>query len=539
MRAGAAREAGSDASSSPAGTLSARRLLRASPPVLATGASALLFAASFPPLEIQPLAWIALVPFLVALRGVGTRGVLWLSLLWGLLAAYATGTWFVGSVAVYFDQPYLVGVGFFFFIVATMAGPYYMVFGAAYARLAGRFRVTLPLLGACAWVMIELGRGRLFTGSPFLIGNPWGLIGYSQVGIDPLLQIASVTGIYGVSFAIAAVNVGLAELWLALRGRGPRLREAFAGLLLGIIPAATVLVHGLVLLSGATENESERAVPVAIVQGFIDSGSRWRSDLYGANLELYLRLTLDAFDRGSPEIVFWPEAAMTFFADEEPLYRRAIGSVLRRGGVELVAGAPRNEPGPQGPLYFNSIFLFSERGEIQGRYDKQYPVPFTEYFPVPVESLRRRFGRERQLTAGGPARPLETRAGPAGVVTCNEGMLPEIVSRRVDEGAAYLVNPSNDTWVGDRGFSEMQFDVVLVRAIEQRRTLVRVSTSGPSAIVDPWGRVQARTEPLSRDVLSGAVRSRRDRSLYNRIGDTFAFLCTAVTVAAVFSVRRR
>jgi apolipoprotein N-acyltransferase len=352
------------------------------------------------------------------------------------------------------------------------------------------------------------------------------------------MQVASVTGIYGVSFAIAAVNAGLAEVWLALRGRGPLLREALVGLALGVLPAFAVLGHGLAALSAAVETESERAVPVALVQGKIDSGSRWHPELYGANLDLYLRLTLDTFERSSPEIVFWPEAAMTFFVDEEPLYRKSLGRVLRRGGVELVAGAPRYEKSPDGPLYYNSIFLFSEEGEIRGHYDKQYPVPFTEYFPLPVDSLRRRFGRERELTAGGPARPLATRAGPAGVVTCNEGMLPEVVSRRVDEGAAYLVNPSNDTWVGDRGFSEMQFDVVLVRAIEQRRYLVRVSTSGPSAIVDPWGRVQARTEPLSRDMLLGAIRPREERTIYNRIGDSFAVSCIAVTVVAVLFARR-
>ena len=101
------------------------------------------------------------------------------------------------------------------------------------------------------------------------------------------------------------------------------------------------------------------------------------------------------------------------------------------------------------------------------------------------------------------------------------------------------MNPSNDTWVGDRGFSEMLFEMALVRAIEQRRYLVRVSTAGPSAIVDPWGRVQARTPLFSRGVLAGAVRPRQERSIYNRIGDSFAFLCIAVTVVAVFSARRR
>jgi apolipoprotein N-acyltransferase len=513
-------------------------LVQTLPLILATAASALLFAASFPPLAIRPLAWIALAPFLVALRSVGLRGVLGLSLLWSLCASYAVGTWFVGSVADYFDQPYLVGVGLLLFTVAAMAGPYYMVFGSVYARLARRFSKALPLLAAAAWVTIELGRGRLFTDTPFLVGNPWGLIGYSQVGFDPLVQIASVTGIYGVSFVIFAVNAGLAELWLAVRGRGPLLREALVALLLGIVPAGVVLAHGLVALSRAAEAESGKAVPVALIQGNIDSGSRWRSDLYGVHLELYLRLTLDSFEGESPEIVFWPEAAMTFFVDEEPLYRKVIGSVLRKGGVELVAGAPRNEMGPDGPLYYNSTFLLSEDGEIQGRYDKQYPVPFTEYFPLRVDFLRRRFGRARELTAGGPAHPLETRAGPAGVFTCNEGMLPEVVSRRVDEGAAYLVNPSNDTWISDGGFSEMLFEASLVRSIEQRRYLVRVSTAGPSAIVDPWGRVQGRSRSQSREVLAGAVRPRQQRSIYNRLGDTFAFLCVAVTLVALFRARR-
>lgn len=516
-----------------------RRVLRAAPAILATGASALLLAASLPPLEIRPLAWIALVPFLVALRGSGTREAVWLSLLWGLCLACATGTWFVSSVVAYFDQAYPVGAGLFLFTAATTSCPYYMVFGFAYVRLARHFGKALPLLAAAAWVMVELGRGRLLAGRPFMLGNPWALVGYSQVGVDPLMQIASVTGIYGVSFAVVAANAGLAELCLAARRRGAGLREALLGLLLGIVPAAVALAHGLVALAGAAEDASERAVPVAIAQGNIDSGSRWRPDHYGAHLELYLRLTDDTFAEGSPEIVFWPEAAMTFFVDQEPLYRTAIGRVLRHGGAELVAGAPRYQEGPDGPLYYNSTFLLSEEGEIRGSYDKQYPVPFTEYFPLRIDFLRRRFGRARELTPGGPTPPLPTRAGLAGVFACNEGMLPEVVSSRVDAGAVYLVNPSNDTWVAHRQFSEMLFEMVVVRAIEQRRYLVRVSTAGPSAIVDPWGRVQARTPLFSRGVLAGAIWPRQQRSVYNRIGDGFAFLCLAVTLVAVLSARRR
>jgi apolipoprotein N-acyltransferase len=502
-----------------------------------TVASAVLFGASFPPWELQALAWVALAPLLVALRSVGHRAALGLALLWALLASLATGTWFVGSVAAYFEQPYLVGVGLFVFTVGTMAGPYYVAFAACYVRFPRRFGRSLPLLAAAAWVAIELGRGRLLTGSALLVGNPWALIGYSQVGLDTVLQIASVTGIYGVSFVVVATNAGLAELWLAWR-RGGGLRRGGAAILVGGAPAVFALLFGWSTLARVGDELGE-PFRVAVVQGDIDSGSRWRPDLYGSNLRVYLRLTRDTLSGAAADVVVWPEAAMTFFVDAEPVFRRAIARELKPSGAELVAGAPREEPGPEGPLYYNSVFLLDAEGDIRGRYDKQYRVPFTEYFPLRVDLLRRRFGRTREFERGEPTPPLPTRAGAAGVLICNEGMLPEVAAARVADGAAYLVSPSNDSWISDRGFAEMQFDIVSVRAIEQRRYLVRASTSGPSAIVDPWGRERGRTEPMTQRVLRGEVRSRSDRSIYGRVGDAFALACTLVAAVALLrSIRR-
>ena len=141
------------------------------------------------------------------------------------------------------------------------------------------------------------------------------------------------------------------------------------------------------------------------------------------------------------------------------------------------------------------------------------------------------------FTPGAATPPLPTRAGPAGVLLCNEAMLPELASARVRDGAAYLVNPSNDTWIPSRRFVDHLFDIVRLRAIEQRRFLVRASTSGPSAIVDPWGRVQARSEPFSQAVVNGWIRPQRERSLYSRIGDTFACLCAAGVLLALAAAR--
>ena len=162
---------------------------------------------------------------------------------------------------------------------------------------------------------------------------------------------------------------------------------------------------------------------------------------------------------------------MTFFLASEPRYRAAIGRLLASGDAELVAGGPSWEPG-EAATYFNSVFLVTARGEIGGRYDKEYLVPFSEYFPLPqVDLLRRRFGRVRVFQHGTRIQPLEARLGPAGILVCNEAMLPEVAARRVRAGASFLVNPSNDDWIADPGFAAKMFEMVSLRAVEQRRYL--------------------------------------------------------------------
>jgi len=516
-------------------------VLRRLSPVALTAASAGIFGLAFPAVSWRPLAWVALVPFFVTLRGRSLRSALALGALWGVLASYSVGVWFAESVSTYFLQPMPIAIALFVAVAAIMAAPYFMGFAAAYRLLVRGDPRFVPLLVAAAWVAAELLRGRLFTGTPFFIGNPWALIGYSQMGVLPMVQIASVTGVYGVSFGVASVNAALAELWHAARHRGEGyLPAAATGAALALLPAAVIASYGFFSLS-----QADRAAPgidttrVALVQGNIAVGSQWRSDLYGKNLDIYLRLSLEALRHESPEILFWPEAALTFFVEDEPLYRRSIASVLHPFGAELVVGGPRAVEAKT-TRYYNSVWRLSPEGEILGRYDKEYLVPLAEYFPLGyVDFLRRKFGRIRAFEHGQVTGPLETRAGPAGVVICNESMLPEVVSDRVSQGAVYLLNPTNDTWISHPQYQEQQFAIASMRAIEQRRYLLRVSTAGPSAVIDPWGRVKAKAEHLERDVIVSAIEPRTQRSIYNRVGDSFAALCILVTAVALLRARRR
>jgi apolipoprotein N-acyltransferase len=496
------------------------------------GVSAVAFALGFPPTRWTLLSWIALAPLFVALRGGGTARALGLAWLWCVIGACAVGSWFPAAVAGYFHQGPLVALGLFVAVFSLMAGPYLMAFSLVYRALARRFGpVAIAFLAGAAWTAAELGRGRLLTGTPFFIGNPWALAGYAHAPHLELVQIASVTGIYGVSFCVACVNAAVAELWHAWGS--PVRKRALAALGLAVLPAAASLAYGHRVLSGATPGDGARPIPVAIAQANLAVGAHWRSDLYGQNLAEYLELTREAARRGSPRLVFWPESAMTFFVEEEPAYREAIARVTRALDLELVAGSPRRSGSEAEPRYWNSVYVLDPEGGVRGRYDKEYLVPFAEYFPIGVDVLRRRFGRIRSFEHGTETGPLPTRAGPAGVLVCNEAMLPEAAADRVAHGATYLVNPSNDSWISDPQYTEQQFDIASLRAIEQRRYLVRVSTAGPSAVIDPFGRVQVRTRSLERDLALGELRPVAERSIYGTVGDLFGASCGLVVVAAL------
>ncbi len=501
----------------------------------ATLVSACLFTACFPPLHLRALAWVALVPLLLALRASRPLPAAELALLWAMVMACGLTDWLPPAIADYYDQPLWLGIGLFLAATATMIAIYFAAFGAYCSFTRRGSRWTWPLLAAAAWVSAEFACSRMLT------GNPWGLLGYTQAGLGPdeysgygalalrLLQSADLGGVYLSSFVILAANAALAQAWQSrLEQRG----NAAKACLLSAALMAVAIGYGQWRL---TQRFAEEATEIAVVQGNLDLGYRWRSSHYGKNLDSYLELTSQALRDSDIDLVFWPENAMTFFVDRRQDFRWTIAEVTQPAGVQLVAGGPRYQQRQQLPTrYYNSAFVLAADGELLATYDKQHLLPFAEYFPFgSLELLRRDFGRVSEISPGPHSAPLPTVAGRAAVTICNEVMFPRIVRERMGAGAAYLLNLANDGWMRSREFAEHQLALTTLRAIEQRRFLVRASTSGPSAIVDAHGRVVIRTQPFTRAVLRGALFAGDVRSVYSRFGDIFAWTCLILTTAVI------
>lgn len=489
--------------------------------------SGALYGLAFPPVGWWPLAWIALVPFLVAVRGSPPRRAAGLGVVLGVTLSYGVGTWMPDAVINYYQQSFAIGILMFLACALWQASWQYAGFALLYRRLATIGGAAAPLAVAAAWTTAEVAR----TYVPF--GNPWALLGYSQTAAPAVVQIADVTGVFGVSFVVMAVNAALAAWWAA---RNPAAR---GGLVVAVLLIAATLGYGARQLRVYGGGGADDTVPIATAQANLDLGTQWKSEFYGANLAAYADLTMRAVEAHPAALVIWPESALTFFLESEPSYRVYLARLLTAVHATLLTGGPRVVASPAGETFRNAAFVVTPTGEVAAIYEKRTLVPFAEYFPLAgVDLLRRQFGKVREFTPGTRQEPLATPAGPAGMMICNEAMLGAEAVDRVRRGAEWLVTLTNDSWVGRRHYAEIAYAMVRLRAVEVRRWLVRASTSGPSAIVDPAGRVVARLGFDQTGFLTAGVVRRRDVTLYARVGDAFAFACVGVTIVLTL-VRRR
>lgn len=487
--------------------------------------SGALYGLAFPPVGWWPLAWIALVPFLGAVAAGSARRAVGLGILLGVAASYGVGTWMPAAVVSYYEQPFAVGIAIFLACALWQASWQFALFALAWRRLARTPRAWTPYAVGAAWVAAEVARGHV----PF--GNPWALLGYSQTAAPLLVQTADVAGIYGPSFVLATVSAALALAWRGTRGVRTLVPVA--------VLVAAILAYGGLRLAAEDRRIPGATTPVVAVQGNLDLGTQWKSEFYGANLAAYAKLTSGALAAAPAPLVVWPESALTFFLETDRLYHASVAQYLAAVRTTLLTGGPRVMTDGGAESFRNAAFVVTPAGAIDAVYEKETLVPFAEYFPLGDGLLRRQFGKVREFTPGNLQAPMATPAGAAGVLICNEAMLGATARARVRDGAAWLVTLTNDSWVGRRHYADIAFAMVRARAVETRRWLVRASTSGPSAIVDPAGRIVDRIPFDTAGVVRASIEPRTETTPYGTLGDAFAWSCVLLTLGLQVAIGRK
>jgi apolipoprotein N-acyltransferase len=388
---------------------------------------------------------------------------------------------------------------------------------------SGPFNLRALLLSPVLWVAVELARTRV-------TGFPWGLLGTTQVDNIPLARIASVTGVYGLSFEIMLVNAALAATFLAPREKRKRLA-------LATVIAALILQAGILIPVPASRADHHAVLVQANVP--ILEGSDWTKTYFNDTLRDLTETSL-AGQSGAPhpDLIVWPENPAPFYTSD-PLFRDAVSNVAQQSNSWVLAGSVgiRNASATpnQTTEIYNSAALIGPNGDWVSRYDKVHLVPFGEYVPFKnIFSFAGGLTKEVGDFSRGTSRaPLDAGGTKLGVFICYESIFPDEVRQFANNGAQVLVNISNDGWYGDSGAYAQHLKQSRMRAVENDRWLLLDTNTGVTAAIDPNGRIIISAPRKTRTALPVSFALSNATTFYTRHGDWFAYLCAIISAVAL------
>ncbi len=378
----------------------------------------------------------------------------------GFAVGWGAGLGYFGLTLAWIVEPFLVDAERYGwmapFALALMAGGMALFWGLGFA-LAQRWPNALVLAGF--WTLAELLRSYIFT------GFPWALMAYNWVE-TPVIQAVSVIGVHGLGFLIVLAG----GLLLSKRGA-----------VLAVLIMASLTGFGFYRLQTPIE---QTGLTVRLIQPNATQTQKWDPEYIP--LFYQRQLTLSA-SIGKPDIVIWPEAAIAYLPDEQPIVRSQITSAAQ---APVILGARRRDADGA----YNSLFLLNEDSSIEDVYDKYRLVPFGEY--MPLQGLAKKWGLKglaEQMGAsnsfGTGPKILKSEGVPAFLpIICYEAIFPQAVAGPRPE---WLVQITNDAWFGERAGPYQHLAQNRVRAIEQGLPLARAANTGISAMVDPLGRITA------------------------------------------------
>lgn len=495
--------------------------------------SGVLLTLSFPKTGFWWLAWFALVPLLLAVRHLSPKNSFFVGFLAGLAHYLTLVYWLAYTMSTYGHLPNYLCV-LILLLLSVYLALYAGVFSMALVRLSPNPYLCL-LIGPLLWVSLEYIRTHLIT------GFPWELVGYTQFSQLPVIQIADIFGVYGVSFVILFGNAAifLAYLFVARcdwQGHSVNTRLAIGSVVTFALIFCAVWYYGKWRIQ-SIHNLVSRAptARIAIVQGNIDQDKKWDPAFQTASTKKYINLSFLA-KKNHPDLFVWPETATPFYFLNHLELSRIVQQGIHDIGSDFLFGSPSFRLQKNHIEYYNSAFLVGPEGEVYGKYDKAHLVPFGEYVPLKkwLPFVGKMVESVGDFQAGKKGQTIQWGKYRIGVLICYEIIFPDLSRLMTQNNAALLFNITNDAWYGESSAPYQHFSMAIFRAVENRRSLVRSANTGISGFVDPTGNVVAST-PLFQDaVITREVPILDEITFYSRFGDVFAMMCLGITIIAAF-----
>ncbi|WP_417913565.1 apolipoprotein N-acyltransferase [Candidatus Electronema sp. JM] len=541
--------------------------------------SALLLALAMPGLTgWWPLLFVALIPLLWAARTLpsavqsGCMGMFF-----GLLYYFSLMYWIIIVLKRYGGLHTVVAAAALLLLALYLAA-YTAFFCILLNRLTSRtgsFSASVLLAAPTIWVGLDVARGWLFT------GLPWMDLGYGLYSQPLLVQAADLGGHHLITFFIIQINALL--LWLLERLFSPY-RTSKRQISLAVMSFLVIYCAGGYSMLRWQQIGSEAAMAsqatAAAVQGNISQDEKWSPALKQETVARYLALSEEAARKGGLDLLVWPETALPFYPHREPLMNK-VKTFAKEKQVYLLTGSPyfTVRPGRQPqeepvsasqsnnllkivedfknllsaessntlrPVeYFNSAILLDRSGTQTGRYNKQHLVPFGEYVPLRnflwfIKPLVELIG---DFTPGESSKPLEAGHIKAGVLICFESIFPNIARNTTAEGANLLVNLTNDAWYGRSSAPQQSWAMTVLRAVENRRSLVRAANTGISGFIAPTGEVIQQSSLFTEAYRRESVPLLTGQTFFVQGGYWFGPVCLLLTgyllIHAVWMARKR
>ncbi len=382
-------------------------------------------------------------------------------------------------------------------LLATAVAAYAGLFAAAVYWIRPKaLSPLMPLILGALWASLELGRGLLLTGFPWLLLaqalSPW------PWALGPAAWI----GAYGLSGLLAA-GAAIFALWPGWRRLWAAVPLAFTALLALIAPTP----------------QPTGQLTAALIQGNVDQSHKWDPALQTTILNDYLRLSREARTPGL-DLVIWPETATPFHPQDPSPLTTTLRQEGIRLGVPLLFGAPAySPPTPNRPTYVlhNRAYLLDPLG-LGPWYDKEHLVPFGEYVPFGdwLPWLSKLVPGDYEFAPSPATAPLPLGNTRLGILICYEAIFPELTWARVREGAGILINLSNDAWFGDTAAPRQHLALTVLRAVEAQRAIFRATNTGITAAVAPDGRIVAAAPQFTATTLIAQLPVLTRQSFYHQ-----------------------